>query len=280
MAIYCEAINVIIARQTTNVVVDGGCARLAEEFPGGSIWGDEELLRFGFMAPNDAEIWVEHLKSSGLKFTEDLPEGPTFIDIAVIDQFRGLNAPCAWIETEIVDGHRWAWLIGHRPQSFELPEYANDKEMNFIPFSVAEGLPIFSGDGSDVTIDAQTGKTTFIGRVFPDQQAYDTAMRHVLIEFQLGHFQSALEYLQIAEEIRPLRENDEYLAASLLTSYAADIDSRFALEALRRWMRITEIGPGKNDSDAWLRRGMLEKQLGFRSQARASLRRAHKLRWR
>ena len=277
MAIYCEAINVIISRLTANQVVDGGCARLEEQFPGGSIWGDEELLRFGFMAPNDAETWVEHLQSSGLRFSENLPEGPTFIDIAVIDQFRGLNALCAWIETEIVNGHRWAWFIGHRPQSFELPEYANGKEMHFIPHAVAEGLPIFSEVGMDVTIDQQTGKSMFIGRVFQNQQTYDTSMRQVLLEFQLGHLQSALEQLRIAEEIRPLREDDEYLAASLLTTYSTNIDSRFAPEALFRWMKITEFGPGQNDSDAWLRRGMLEKQLGLRSEARTSLRRAHKL---
>lgn len=55
---------------------------------------DGEVVRVGFMAPQDIEAYVKYLETQGLQF---LFEGKA-LDIVVADQQEGLTIPCDWLE--------------------------------------------------------------------------------------------------------------------------------------------------------------------------------------
>ena len=75
MAIYCEAISVIVQKSTIKLKLGISPADLMRKFPGGSIWEDENLIRFGFMAPQDAGVWVRQLQDLGLVFYDHVDGG-------------------------------------------------------------------------------------------------------------------------------------------------------------------------------------------------------------
>ena len=68
MAIYCEAISVIVRKETVRTILNISPDELIRKFPGGSCWQDENLIRFGFMAPQDAGVWKNCLEDMGLRF--------------------------------------------------------------------------------------------------------------------------------------------------------------------------------------------------------------------
>jgi hypothetical protein len=284
MAVYCEAISVLIRRHIADEKVNGGCIFLAETFPGGSMWGDESLLRFGFMAPSDAGTWTNYLGSLGLTFTVEEEGSLKFLDFAVVDQKIGLTTGCNWLETEIIEGHRWAWTGNRNDQTFLLPAVVADHQMNFISRSKVEGLPFSTSENLDITIDPTSGKPHFVGRVFDNQQFFDQLVRKMQIEYGLGNLISAL---QIQRQIDYLRSTSNHVyiapelpiqAARLLTDLSLSVDPDFALEALQRWVEVTESDIGRYRSECWLHRGILEKRLNLRRDASRSLRQSNQLR--
>lgn len=284
VAVYCEAISVIIRRHTADRKVNGGCAFLAGIFPGGSMWGDESILRFGFMASSDAGSWTNYLGSLGLTFTVEEEGSLTFCDFAVVDQKIGLTTGCDWLKTEIIEGHRWAWTGNRHDQTFLLPDVVADHQMNFISSSKAEGLPFSTSENLDITIDPTSGEPHFVGRVFDNQQFFDQLVRKMQIEYGLGNLIAAL---QIQRQIDHLLSTSNLVyiapelpiqAARLLTELSLSVDPRFALEALKRWVEVTESDLGRLRSECWLNRGILEKRLNLRLDASRSLRQSNQLR--
>lgn len=97
MAVLIEAISVVIR-------ADRLLARLSwDDFkatvPNATLCADGELVRVGFMHPDDVRVFIEGLEAHGLRY---LAEGHA-IDMVVVDQQRGAAVPCDWIEIGSID---------------------------------------------------------------------------------------------------------------------------------------------------------------------------------
>lgn len=264
MAIYCEAISVVVRKGTVRSVLGISPENLIDIFPGGSCWDDENLIRFGFMAPQDAEIWINRLEDMGLTFVDEIDSGFLARDIVVVDQTNGPTCNCEWIETQIVDGYRWAWELGKPRGSFDPPFDLHERNFTLISHEEFNGLPVVIDNqwSSDQSIDPVTGKPMYIGRVYKDQQFYDDLVRRAIDEYSLTNVLSSYELFLNAERIRPLATIHRIPAA--LAAYAVlriRPSKQLAHEVLQRWVEITELGPGENESRCWLQRSYVERFL-------------------
>jgi hypothetical protein len=115
--------------EATSVIVKNG--RVLEAFqtfdafkkvvPNKTLCGDSEIVRVGFMVPDDVKHFIEGLERQGLRHLVD----GAAADIVVIDQLRGPTTRCNWIEFGHVDlsGNRVAAarLVGSRLKEVVTP---------------------------------------------------------------------------------------------------------------------------------------------------------------
>lgn len=94
MAVLIEAISVVIKAESIVSKYPGGWEQFRKDLPNQTLCADGELARVGFMSPHDVQGYVGFLESRGLVFQSDRK----CIDIAVIDQQRGLTIPCDWAD--------------------------------------------------------------------------------------------------------------------------------------------------------------------------------------
>lgn len=94
MAVLIEGISVVVRTDTIGVKFEGGYDAFEEKIPNKTYCTDGELVRVGFLSPDDASAYVRVLKSEGLGFTNK----GRVVDIAVLNQNRGLTVPCDWLE--------------------------------------------------------------------------------------------------------------------------------------------------------------------------------------
>ena len=71
---------------------DDGCSRTRSQTR--PCVRDGELVRVGFMSPQDVEAYVKQLREVGLTYLDD----GTAKDVVVVDQMHGPAVPCEWIE--------------------------------------------------------------------------------------------------------------------------------------------------------------------------------------
>jgi hypothetical protein len=266
MAIYCEAISVIVRKTTVELVAGITPRALMQRFPGGSVWDDENLIRFGFMTPQDTGIWVRQLEDSGLVFYDQVDSGFRSRDIVVVDQRHGPTCECSWIESEIRDGIRWAWEAGKPPGSFDPPVDLSKRNLRYVPLTDSAELPWSSEFATrlDITIDQESGQTRFVGRPFLGQQLYDAHIRTAIDETNLDNPLEAFRLFQEAEKVKPLDPPHRIPAAIALTRVVLKKkDSDLIQQALLRWKEITEIGPGEESATCWTYRAAIEKLLGL-----------------
>jgi hypothetical protein len=266
MAIYCEAISVIVQKSTIKLKLGISPADLMRKFSGGSIWEDENLIRFGFMAPQDAGVWVRQLQDLGLVFCDQVDAGFRSRDIVVIDQRIGPTCECSWIESRIKDGVRWAWEANKPEGSFDPPADLADRNMRYFPLSESSDFPWSSDFASqlDATIDQNSGKTWYVGRPYLGQQIYDGHIRSAIDELNLNHPRFALMLFLEAEKIKSLDVAHRIPAAIAHTRVVLEInDMNLTQKALLRWKEITEIGPGEKSAACWTYRAAVEQILGF-----------------
>jgi hypothetical protein len=94
MAVLVEAISVIVRLDAIERRFRGGWREFENVVPNGTLCADDKLARVGFMSPPDVESFVRHLEKGGLTFVKD----GQAVDIAVVDQMRGLTMPSEWLE--------------------------------------------------------------------------------------------------------------------------------------------------------------------------------------
>ncbi len=277
MAIYCEAISVVVRKSTIVEKLHMKPHQLRARFPGGSYWEDENIVRFGFMAPQDAGLWIETLEDLGLTFVHESPTETIAIDIVVVDQLKGSTCICPWIQSEIIDGHRWAWENGKSPGDFVAPPDMKERNFTFIPQEVADGMAIVTETmgTSDQTIDNETGKTNYIGRVFGHLQAYDALIRRAITELQLDNMVESYFQFREAERIKALNiEHRVFAAQATHETWRLTGKSELLLESYARLVEITELGPGEDSKKCWLNRAIIERQLHLDDEAQKSDERA------
>jgi hypothetical protein len=94
MAVLVEAISVLVKAQAIVEKYPGGWEQFQQDVPNQTLCADGELVRVGFMAPDDAQRYVGFLESMGLVFRSN----GTCLDVAVVDQQRGFTITCNWAD--------------------------------------------------------------------------------------------------------------------------------------------------------------------------------------
>lgn len=94
MAVLVESISVVIRVDALLKKFPGGCEGFKEIVPNQTLCADNELVRVGFMTPQDVEPFIAKLQEAGLEF---LREGEA-VEIVVADQIRGFTSKCNWAE--------------------------------------------------------------------------------------------------------------------------------------------------------------------------------------
>lgn len=97
MAVLVEGISVIVRADRLESFETWEAFKLI--VPNGTLCADGELVRVGFMSPDEVRAFVETLKGHGLSFNG---EGPA-LDILIVDQQSGFTIACDWAEFGHVD---------------------------------------------------------------------------------------------------------------------------------------------------------------------------------
>ena len=104
MAVLCEAISVVVRRDSIDKYFKGGWVKFQNDVPNSTMCTDGELVRVGFMSPNGVQEYVETLEKGGLQFQEKekflgiFRKGRRENDLVVVDQHQGPTLSCDWIE--------------------------------------------------------------------------------------------------------------------------------------------------------------------------------------
>ncbi len=291
VAIFCEALSVIVRKETVETVLNISPETLIERFPGGSCWQDENLIRFGFMAPDDVGRWINYLERIGLTFVDTTPSGFSARDISVVDQHIGPTCECNWLETQIIESIRWVWEKGKPPGSYSLPVDLEGRELDFIPNEeIGKVTRSFNfNTGLDEIINPNSGRPAFVARVpsptdLPSQIKSNAQRFNDLLSlgdhaYKSLDLQSSYDCYLLAEQISPLTDEHILQAANVaIEVWKTTFQKHAALVAYHRCVYITELGPGVFSSELWGKRALLEKYLAMPRDARRSYRRAKKLR--
>ncbi len=94
MAVLIEALSVVIKATTVVERYPGGWEAFEADPPNRTLCADGELIRVGFMTPDDVEAFEDALAIHGIKYQED----GKAVDLVVADQQSGLLVPCDWAE--------------------------------------------------------------------------------------------------------------------------------------------------------------------------------------
>ena len=94
MAVLIEAISVVIKATTIVERYPGGWEAFEADPPNRTLCADGELIRVGFMTPDDVRAFVDTLAIHGIKYQGD----GKAVDVVVADQQTGLLFPCDWAE--------------------------------------------------------------------------------------------------------------------------------------------------------------------------------------
>lgn len=181
MPVLIEALSVVIR-------VD----RLQAKFPGGwlgfqlqamhpSFCADGELVRLGFMHPDDVSNLVGDLEGAGLRYVVEDAAGRRAEDLAVVDQNTGPTVAADWLEFSHVDfapdGSQPVATArlrdGNETKTVFPPGWRWEGSMSqtseFVPTAKADDLVEFvrTEGPLDVYRDKATGELRYVGRRRP-----------------------------------------------------------------------------------------------------------------
>jgi len=173
MSVLIEAHSIIIRCETIHRKYPGGWEQFVTDVPNRTLCSDGEIARVAFMAPPDADAYINHLMSCGLQYCGSGPAA----DIATAFQLSGLKTPCDWLESgrihldfngasvascRLLDGH---CLQLATPSSWKY-EGSLSQTYGFFPAgSDNMGIKFLRhADGVDVYYDSLAEKEVFVGR--------------------------------------------------------------------------------------------------------------------
>lgn len=173
MTVLIEGISVIIRADSLSSTFPGGWKGFEAMAPNRTLCADNEIVRVGFMTPQDVEAFLTTLQKTGLIF---LRNGKA-VDIAVVDQTRGPTTQCDWLEYGHVDigpnGESVAAcrMAGSQNNQVVCPpdwkfEGSLSASHSFVQTEDTERKLKFlrHEDGVDVYRDLESGKEVYVGR--------------------------------------------------------------------------------------------------------------------
>ncbi len=173
MAVLIEAISVVIRADSLLKTFPGGWEGFKAIVPNQTLCADKEIVRIGFMTPDDVESFIKKLEKKGLTYLHD----DKSVDIAVVDQLRGPTAKCDWLEFGHVNmktGRQKVAacrLVGSElMQVVTPPDWSYQESLSssygFVPTEhAAKGLKYLRHEnGLDVYLNPITGEEVYVGR--------------------------------------------------------------------------------------------------------------------
>ena len=178
MAVLIEAISVVIRGEALLAAFGGDWQRFKTTVPNATLCADGELVRVGFMTPDDAKRYIGTLEAEGLRHLED-DEGT---DIVIVEQFQGPLSPCNWIEFGHVslDGDPQQRVATCRAKGSIVMRIVNpldwtfesslSREYGYVPHSGIDKTLEFlrHENGIDVYWNKLTGEEVHVGRTKTD----------------------------------------------------------------------------------------------------------------
>jgi hypothetical protein len=95
VAVLIEYLNIVVRVSTLGEKYPGGLLQYQRDCLSVSFCCDGLLARVGLEARSDVEVLLDRLRQKGLV----LADGSSFVDIAIVDELRGLPDRCAWLDT-------------------------------------------------------------------------------------------------------------------------------------------------------------------------------------
>ncbi len=174
MAVLVEAISVVIRADALLPAFDDDWEAFQRTVPNSTLCADGELVRVGFMAPDDAEGYVKQMERRGLVYSE----GGAAKHLVVVEQQRGPLVRCDWVEFGHIDldgdpKRRVAAcrLTGSKVTRVVTPDGWTFEEslsatFGFVPTGQVEKSLTFLRHerGMDIYRNELTGKEVYIGR--------------------------------------------------------------------------------------------------------------------
>lgn len=174
MAILIEGISVVIRADALLAAFANSWEAFKETVLNKTLCADGELVRVGFMSPDDVQQYVQMLEARGLRYVND----GRAMDMVVIDQQKGAAIACDWIDFGQIsldnDGSKCVAacrLNGSTSRALMKPdgwqyEMSLSSQYGFSP-SEADGRGLRflrREEGLDVYWSELSGKEVFVGR--------------------------------------------------------------------------------------------------------------------
>ena len=177
MSVLIEAISVVFRAETVHAKYPGGWEKFVENLPNQTMCADNELVRIGFMSPEDVKNFVAQLEDHGFTYIDNGEAQ----DIVVVDQIRGPMASCNWAKFARFDldgdGKKMivvGRLVGSDHDILMLPdgwdfENSLSATYSFVPTKHFEKsmTPIRNEGNLEVYQNELTGREAYIGRATP-----------------------------------------------------------------------------------------------------------------
>ncbi len=178
MAVLIEAISVVIRADALLAKFPGGWDAFKAIIPNQTLCADNEIVRVGFMTPQDVEVFTDKLQKAGLVFLR----AGNAIEVAVVDQMRGSTMQCSWLEfghiNMVADSQRVAAcrLVGSQNMAIVTPpgwkfEGSLSSSFGFVPTEHAQKWLKYlrHENGLDVYLNPITDKEVYVGRTGEDE---------------------------------------------------------------------------------------------------------------
>jgi hypothetical protein len=179
MAVLIEAISVVIRADALLAAYREDWDAFKRTVPNATMCADGELVRVGFMSPEDVEACIKQLSEVGLTYLKD----GLATDLVVVDQMRGPLAKCEWIEfghvnldadprTRVATCRlkESAESVLFRPDGWTFADSLS-KSFGFVPNEhIGKSLTFLRReDGLDVYRNEVTGKEVYVGRALGNE---------------------------------------------------------------------------------------------------------------
>lgn len=174
MAVLVEGISVIIRADRLLACVPGGWEAFKRSVPNSTLCADNELVRIGFMHPDDVGRYITELQLWGLRY---LVDGKAH-DLVVADQQDGLLAPCDWAECGRIpwqgDGHKKITacrLAGSTSAQIIMPdgwkyEDSLSAQFRFTPAGTQDAAQLVDdNEGMQTYRNPDTNRAEYVGRI-------------------------------------------------------------------------------------------------------------------
>ena len=174
MAVLVEGISIIFKASSIMDKYPGGWESFKAKVPNETLCADRELIRIGFMTPDDVKVFIDDLKGDGIIYLKNKKSH----DLVVVDQLHGFASECDWAEFGKID---WGGdpnkkisacrAVDSKVDQVITPEgwvyeKSLSKHFKFVKTEEKNEKFVFlrHENGLDVYIDSETGKEVYIGR--------------------------------------------------------------------------------------------------------------------